>query len=379
MELTQLIEDLRIPELPPQASKNFFDITGIRNKEVINSRVLSYFLNPKEEHGFNTLFYDAILELIEKKKHEHNPAIDLNVFNGDFEITEEEATSNAIERDDKKKRIDLLLTGGDWAIIIENKLYHDVINPLHTYWDHTKQTHKIGIILSLFEVDKNKCKVPNRGISYINITHQEFIDSVSKQFSFTSNYNETSLFYLKEYFKTIETHYSTKRNIPIMNKSVNELISQKEKINKLLQTIDETNKSILETVANTFRDNKFEVSNTAGTFFSNEYFPQIFFAIRINDFLSQNNLTLYLVAFTKGNEKLIQELKTISKSVISNSDSQYSVDGIYSGKEHTHIVQYNNKNFISKDEDFDKKFEKLLNQFFFKENGIIDQIKSLEQ
>jgi hypothetical protein len=41
MELTQLIEDLRVPELPQQASKNFFDITGIRNKEVIIVEIIS--------------------------------------------------------------------------------------------------------------------------------------------------------------------------------------------------------------------------------------------------------------------------------------------------------------------------------------------------
>ena len=56
IELEELIENLalRIRELPPLAPKNFFDITGIRNKEVINSKVLSYFFNVTEEHGLGT-------------------------------------------------------------------------------------------------------------------------------------------------------------------------------------------------------------------------------------------------------------------------------------------------------------------------------------
>ena len=380
MELAQLIENIRVSNLPPQSPKNFFDITGIKNKEVINSRVLSYFLNSEEGHGFGKLFYNALLDLIDRKKHGHNPVIDLSIYNGDYTITEEEATSNALERNDKKKRIDLLLTAGDnWAIIIENKLYHDVINPLHTYWDHTKQPNKIGIILSLFEVDKNKLKVSHRDICYINITHQELIDSVSKQFSFTSDYNETSLFYLKEYFKTIETHYSAKRNTPIMNKIINQLIDQKEHINSLLETISKTDDYMLKTIAEIFSEKGFKSFNSSGTFFINENNEKIFFAARINDFLSKNIFSLYLVAFTpKVNSELIDKMKQVSKSVINNEDSQYAIDGIYSGKDHTHIVAYTNKNFLGKDDKFDIKFRHLLDDFFLKKNGIIDQLIKLE-
>ena len=206
IELEELIENLalRIRELPPLAPKNFFDITGIRNKEVINSKVLSYFFNVTEEHGLGTLFYDSLIEIINRKKTDHRPSFDLIHFSADFTIEEEEPTSTATELEDQKKRIDLLLKGENWAIIIENKLYHDVINPLATYWEHVSdKQYKIGIILSLFEVGKKKCTVPIKGITYINITHNELISEVSKRFTFTSNYNETSLFYLKEYFSLL--------------------------------------------------------------------------------------------------------------------------------------------------------------------------------
>ncbi|MBS1489058.1 MAG: PD-(D/E)XK nuclease family protein [Bacteroidetes bacterium] len=376
MELTQLIEDLNIPDLPKQAPKNFFDITGIRNKEVINSRVLSYFLNPKEEHGFDTLFYDTLLKLIEK----HDPKVDLNFFRDDFEITEEEVTSNAIERDDQKKRIDLLLTGGDWAIIIENKLYHDVINPLHTYWDHTQQTHKIGIILSLFEVDKDKLKVQNKDISYINITHQELINAVSNQFSFTSAYNETSLFYLKEYFKTIETHYSMKRNIPQMNMTISELIAQKEKVNKLLNVIDITNADIANTILEIFKAKNFEnfngIGNLSKVFYRSAEIDSIFFSINTKDLLLKNTVQIHLAAFTaKLNDQLIDEMKSTTKSLVSNIDL-FTV-GTWADKEHTHITIYTNKKFLNRNDKFDTRFRELLDDFFFRKDGIVSQIKSL--
>lgn len=378
MELTQLIEDLRIPDLPPQAPKNFFDITGIRNKEVINSRVLSYFFKANEEHGFGTLFYDSLLDLIEKKKHEHIPVVNLNYFNGEFTVTEEEQTTNVGEKEDQKKRIDLVLKGEDWAIIIENKLYHDVINPLHTYWDHIEADHKIGIILSLFDVSKSKRSALGGTISYINITHQEFISTVSKRFNFTSEHNEISLFYLKEYFKTIETHYSTNRNTPIMNKIINELISQKKRIGDLLQTIKEADDFIIRTIEKIFLEKGFENSNGLGNpskvFFTSADVNGIFFSTNTKDLLTKNILQIHLAAFTPMvNDKMVDNMKQIAKTCVENIDL-FAI-GTYAGKDHTHITIYTNKNFLSKEDQFDVKFRGLLDELFFKKDGIIDQIK----
>lgn len=124
MKLTELIEGIRIPELPPLPPKNFFDITRIRNKEVINTRVLSYFLDVKGEHGFGSLFFDALTTLINNKMGKQSKTFDVSEFTGEFTVEEEEPTANAFEKDDQKKRIDLVLKCKDgWAIIIENKLY----------------------------------------------------------------------------------------------------------------------------------------------------------------------------------------------------------------------------------------------------------------
>ena len=114
-------------------------------------------------------------------------------------------------------------------------------------------------------------------------------------------------------------------------------------------------------------------------FFISDENEKIFVAARINEFLNKNTISLYLVAFTpKVNSELIEKMKKISKSVIDNLDSQYAIDGVYSGKDHTHIVAYSNKNFLSKDDKFDIKFRELLDEFFFKKDGIVDQIKGLE-
>jgi len=337
-----------------------------------------------EEHGFGNLFYSALTELIEKKKHEHSPVVDLNDFVGDFAVETEEATIGVSEVEDKRKRIDISIQGTNWAIIIENKLYHDVINPLHTYWNHIHKKHNtdriIGIILSLYKVDKSKLTIKAENISYINITHQELIDAVGRQFNFSSNYNEVNLFYLKEYFRTIETHYSTKRNLPAMNKLVGELILQRERINSLSNKIKEADNHIRKTIKDSFtRKENFKCINETKLFFASDDIKDIFIAVTPDKLLSQNTLSIFLVAIlTKDNGEWVEKVKQIARSETKNANEYYKIDGIFVGHDHVHIIAYTKDNFMDKDDKFDLKFENTLDEFFFKDNGIIEQLKRLK-
>ncbi|MFP3398822.1 PD-(D/E)XK nuclease family protein, partial [Brevibacterium sp. SIMBA_078] len=52
---------------------------------------------------------------------------------GDFSVINEpgrEVTTKS------NKRIDLLLEGNDWVMVIENKIYHHQVNPFKTYQKH---------------------------------------------------------------------------------------------------------------------------------------------------------------------------------------------------------------------------------------------------
>jgi hypothetical protein len=378
MELTQLIEEIRLSDLPKEEPKNFFDITGIRNKEVINSRVLGYFLDAKGEHGFGTLFYDALIELIADKIKHHAPAVDLANFRGSFVVAEEEPTRNAIEKDEQKKRIDLSLKGEGWAMIIENKLYHDVINPLGSYWTHLEEEgykNILGIILSLNDVGESKCRVQDKNIRYINLTHGDLINQISKLFRFSSAANETSLFYLKEYFKTIETHYSSKRNNPIMNKIINDLVSQRTRVNEILRSISESENFINRTMADFFSEK--EIEKSSGGFYISKSLEGIYFWPDIKKLITENRLIIYYGVIMKGyREEEIENLKQTLKEIISRLDKGYFEMGKYMGKDHAHLVVYSNLSFLNAGDKFDEKFRKLLDQHFFNEDGIVEATKS---
>lgn len=60
------IEDaaLRLPSLPDKPRKNFFDILNIQRKETLNSNILAYFFNPKEDNAYGELFKDALLSVL---------------------------------------------------------------------------------------------------------------------------------------------------------------------------------------------------------------------------------------------------------------------------------------------------------------------------
>ena len=378
MQLSQLIDYLSraVPSLPPLPSKNFFDITGIRNKEVINSRVLSYFFNIKGEHGFGTLFFDALIALIDKKIEKRSITLSMREFSGEFTIEEEEPTANALEKDDQKKRIDLVLKGKDgWAIIIENKLYHDVINPLETYWSHLDNEYKkkVGVILSLFNVGDDKCKVPNReDITYLNITHEELIRQVSQNFLFTSDVKETSIFYLKEYFKTIETHYSSKQNAPIMSEILSELVLQKENIKELLRKIDAANEFAMQSIASTFQSKKFKnsngLTNRSKLYFISEENEALLFAINIDKLLTENTIIVHLALLTPLVE--IEKIEEIKRH-LTLKNSKFKT-GTYSGVDHTHLFIYTDNNFLNKNEKFETRFQDLLENDFLNEGSVFN-------
>lgn len=176
--LQQLQDFLNQHEIPKSKKrpKTFLGIAKQPHYENVLSNMYAFFFRVKEVHGFKDLFIKSILEIINTSKLAREKET-LQNFNG-FS-TETEYTT------DKGGRIDLLLSNDDQAIIIENKVYHDIKrNDLDDYWNSVKvdgdDTNKIGIILSLYPVAQNEyCKFEHKS-QYINITHLEFLNTVQK-------------------------------------------------------------------------------------------------------------------------------------------------------------------------------------------------------
>ena len=138
--------------------KTFMDIAGISIYENNWSDIYAYFFNPKEKHGLGRLFIEALNTLVSEKTGKKPLLMDkFSVFR-EYPI--------------EGKWIDLLIKSEKEAIIIENKVYANLYNPLDIYWRGINMSDELkrGVVLSLHEM-----QVTN---PYVNITHKEFAKAI---------------------------------------------------------------------------------------------------------------------------------------------------------------------------------------------------------
>lgn len=229
----------KLPALPKRPRKNLFDILKIQHREIRNSNILAYFFDPNEEHGFGSLFYDALKEVsiekisILKKTYPNIKFNDIGAFDEINRVTTEEQTKGA---DSTSKSIDIVLEGDDWVIGIENKIHHHLANPLNTYWAHLKSKGKtpFGILLTLLPYRLEQGEL-NNGKYFLNVTHQELLERVQQNIQLTGEVGSTDLFYLREYFKNIESHYYHLKEKPEMEKVIQEVTENYEVITQIIK------------------------------------------------------------------------------------------------------------------------------------------------
>lgn len=111
------------------AEATFLSIGGRGYYENPASDLLQFFLVPNNAHGLNTLFIDALLE-----------ATDSPLKGGTYETL----TVQREVRTDNDNRIDLLLKGEGWLMLIENKIWHEQINPFVDYEALAQQRMQLG-------------------------------------------------------------------------------------------------------------------------------------------------------------------------------------------------------------------------------------------
>lgn len=375
-DFEKVIENLavRLPKLPAKRKKNIYDILGVQTKETINSRVLAYFLNNKEEHQFNTLFIDALKELL-KEKQKDGTGIDIETFTGDFNVLTEDVTHRAIEEEEKQKRIDVSIEGNDWTIIIENKINHTLNNPLKAYWEHAQakfSNNVIGVILSIPKLPRQECVI-NDNIKYINITHKELIRSVQKNLIIGTKTNDLNLFYLKEYIKTIESHYKTRTDQPKMNELVNVLTKQGKHIKDIQYKVEESVRFIDNEIIETFKI--FGYKKVKSWFVNEDKHPDMYFWIHDSKKIVLDNSLWFCYEIQSETNKKVDKkgLKTLFKS-FDIRDTKITHGNSSVSKVRTHIAKYNHHDFLNNNESFREAFTNVLSTYFMAENtGIVDK------
>ncbi len=194
-ELTVFLKENNIPVIKKNET-TFLEISGQPHYENVISNIYAFFLNPYEKHKLDELFISSLLHLIEKKVVINNLQKQIS-FSNDFEIEREKGTEG-------RKRIDLLITDNENVIIIESKIYHELNNPLGTYWNSKRlpkvsDEKKIGIILTLWQQNSN-----NK--NYINITHIEWLDEIFEHIKPYKEENKDNKFivFLEDLYQNIK-------------------------------------------------------------------------------------------------------------------------------------------------------------------------------
>ena len=215
-----------IPEFTPPED-GFLEIAGLSHYENINSKIYAYFLNQQKEPEIAEKFLAALFELIQQKKADKIISFD------DYEVSTEYATN--------KGRIDILIEdkNNQSAIIIENKIYHFLDNPLEEYFEYIngKPENKVGILLTLHHLSTQELK--NIDSNYINITHKEWIDKIMA-LGLPANLNPKKYIYLNDFFQTIN-NLTTEIN---MNDLAKFYFNHTKKINSALLSLQEAQKFI---------------------------------------------------------------------------------------------------------------------------------------
>ena len=166
-----------------------FSIGGRGHYENPISDVMAFFLDPNEEHSFGTLFLTSFLNVLGKDLE--------NIEESPIEEIEREAITLA------GNRIDLVVVSEKWVLIIENKIYHALHNPLDDYELYAKDKYPnkehILVVLSINGF-------PGIPGNWHNILYHELIWEIKKQAGphLLTPSNTKWSFFLKDYILNLE-------------------------------------------------------------------------------------------------------------------------------------------------------------------------------
>lgn len=159
-QLKELIEHLKTLPTPETPEPTIFSIGSRGYYENPTSDVLAFFCDSDGAHGLGALMMEALFEALATANPESFS------INFDDYATISEPAREVSTKDNK--RIDLLLEGNDWVMVIENKIYHQQVNPFKTYQRHIKSCDEFKEKQPLYVILSPSGKAPEGwlGLSY---------------------------------------------------------------------------------------------------------------------------------------------------------------------------------------------------------------------
>lgn len=161
--------------------------------EEVCTRLLCFYFNPTNEHGFRDLFLDALLELLSPDAPVRYESDQIQVIN---------------ELNSEGKRLDMLIKSPDLVIGIENKINAAVYNPLETYARQIalygkKQVFKV--ILTVRNITDSREMAYIREHDFIVIPYTALFTKIKKNIgNYIAQGNQKYLVFIYDFIQTIE-------------------------------------------------------------------------------------------------------------------------------------------------------------------------------
>ncbi|GGH65916.1 PD-(D/E)XK nuclease family protein [Phaeocystidibacter marisrubri] len=270
-DIDSILSDLleRIPEKEKRPS-TIFDIAGITSDEVKNSKILQYYLDPNADHELGDTFIqamcDCFISAYPEKSKNRNKVVSI-IEDIKSNTAEHETISVVTEVPVEKKFVDIYVTntlyeGANqdesnnellWSMVIENKIYADLYNPIETYWSVDDCDTKILPILSIYPLREELLEsYREKSVLVSNITHETLIKNVLSRI--TAKYDSIptrQLFLLQEYYSNIVN--LTKRAAMKFKEERFQLFQKRiEDVNEMRHHIYHNDRYVVDSVTNAF-------------------------------------------------------------------------------------------------------------------------------
>ena len=201
-------------------SDNFFAVSGYPHYENVASNILQFFFDSRASHGMKDLWLSALLECYKEKK----------------EINIDDTEVISIEREypcEEQKRIDLLIETTQHIIVIENKIYATLDNPLELYHraveKMSEQKSLVEIVLSMREEQDQK--------GFINIRYDDFLDRVQTKVGYyLAKVDYKWIIFMNEFIQNLRRISSYMNNNSRINREWQSFLeSNDESVGKLIE------------------------------------------------------------------------------------------------------------------------------------------------
>jgi hypothetical protein len=189
----------KFAELPKEEKEMTFlelcHYPGERFEEIC-SRILEFFFQPNNKHGFRDLWFKSLCKIIK---------IDCeDVF--EMKTRTEEATSSSEK--EKGKKIDIVLETPTLVIAIENKIGADLYNPLDIYKEHIdkgySKLNKKCIVLTAHRLSNEEQKKANEN-GFVVVLYKKLFDNVRELLGkYVSSCNPNFLSFMLDFMMTVE-------------------------------------------------------------------------------------------------------------------------------------------------------------------------------